>query len=1339
VFTVGHGLLNKQTVNNMAAISPSPDYCGSARTRPCLRVYSVLHGGDGWVGQNNPSWCPQGEAIMPRTERPLDAAGGVLTTFAADLRLLRQKAGSPTYRELAKRAHYSIATLSNAANGRLLPSLAATLAYVRACDGDVDEWERRWRAVADELALADEQTDSTAELEQSPYIGLATFQIEDAGRFFGRDRLIERLVERVSRQRLVAVIGASGSGKSSLLRAGLLPALAETDDPPRVLIMTPRERPLHEYAIRLAAETGTDPDLLTIEPLHPDRLAETVEYLAARFSAGAEFILVVDQFEEIFTTCRNPREAAAFVATLLAAATDSTRTRVVLSMRSDFYGYLARHPSLMEALEDAQTLVGPMTVAELHEAITRPAVTSGYTVETTLVTRLVAESAGQPGMLPLVSHALLETWRRRRGNALTLAGYEAAGGVERALSRTAENAYLAMDKDGQDTARRVFLRLIALEEGTWPTKRRVSRGELDYGDNATAATSTITAVVDHLVQARLLTTDGGHVELSHEALISSWPRLADWLAEDQTGLRTHHALSQASRQWDSLGRDPGSLYRGTRLDQALDWHATHPDALNPVELEFLRTSRSERDRDQAVTRRRVRRTRQLVALLTVFLVLTVVATVFASRAAQTATEQRNTALSAKVAAQASALRTANPALAAQLSLAAYRLIPAIEARSSLLSAFATPYATRITGHATRINAVAFRADGHVLATAGDDNTVRLWNVEDPHHPSPLATLPDQGTAVRTIAFSATGGLLVVASARTVTLWDIADSRHPQELSTFGNSGAGVQALALHPAGALLATTGASQQVQLWDISDPRRPRVTAALPGSADAVASVAFHPRQPVLATASRDGTIRLWETGNAEQPSELATRRPNGERVETVTFHPHGNTLATAGADRTVRLWNVADPRNPFESAVLAGHTDTIYTAVFAPDGNSMATAGWDQDIRLWNTSDPHRPSELAVLPGHTGSVHSIAYSPGGTTLATGSWDHTVWLRDLAGTTLAGHQDTVSSMALTPDAVVTTGWDGTVRIWAIRDGQLLNTVNDHKATDNKAAVYASATYRTTLATAGEDGTIHLFDLADPRAPARLGVIGDSTDPVRALAFSPDGRTLAVSSEKTVRLWDVSDPSRPIGPTVLAGHTATVRALAYSPDGRTLASAGDDQVIRLWNVTDPHRPVEAALLTGHTEAVRAVTFSPAAQALVATAGMDGTIRLWDVTDTQRPTAMFVSSPHSHAFRTVSFSPDGRLLASGGDDRIARLWDVTASSQLTETAMLTGHTKAIWATAFTPDGTALATAGQDRTAIMWHLDADRTAAKICDLTSPSITQAEWQQYFPDLTYQPPCG
>jgi WD40 repeat protein len=1262
------------------------------------------------------AFCTRGGGVVPRPERPLDAGDGILLRFAADLRRLRREAGNPTLKELGRQAHYAASTLSEAAGGRSLPSLAVTVAFVQACGGDVDAWEQRWRDVAAELT-AEDTGDAENDGVRPPYVGLAAFGPEDAEWFFGRERLVDDLVCRLSRQRFVAVFGASGVGKSSLVRAGLVPSWQAHGESRSVVVFTPGPHPIEETAIRLARLTGTTPgqvhDELTADPRNLHRL---VRHALADQPDCAELAVVVDQFEEVFTLCRDDDERDRFVDMLLAATqAENSQCRVVVGVRADFYAHCTRHPRLVETLDKAQVTVGPMGTDELRRAIMQPAARARCTLEAALVAELTAQAAGQAGVLPMLSHALLETWRRRRGNTLTLPGFQAAGGIAGALRRTAETLYGAMDPAQQRLAKDLFLRLTALGEGTEDTKRRIFRTELDTIDPNTEL------VLDRLARARLITLARDTVEITHEALIRCWPRLYGWLSEDRDGLRVYRQLTEAAKQWVGLDRDPDALWRGARLALAEDWLGTRNPALTAVERDFLTASQSAYAAELAAARRRSRRLRQLVALLTVLLVAAVTTGVLAVKAEQTAVRQRNIATSQRVANEAARLRGTRPALGAQLALAAYRLAPTAEARSSLLSTFATPYATLLTSN-DGFGAVATSPDGRVLATAS--TTATLWDVTDVFHPRRLA---DMDTGVSSVTFSPQGNTLAVAHRNGgVRLWDTSNPRQPRETVRLDTK---ATTASFHPNGHLLATAGT-----LWDVSDPSRPRQTADLGAE---TSSVVFDAPRRSLAAVHRGTGVGLWDVTDPDHARETAHLDVN---ANAAAFNPAGNVLAVAGNDFTIKLWDVSDPGRPRALATLVGHTDAARAVVFAPDGRTLASGSTDASVRLWDVTDLGQPHELLVLGGHTGAVNSMAYSADGRLLITGSADHTTRLWDLSGPILTGHTNSVYAVAFSPDGrfLASGSYDTTVRLWDASDPRHplpLSVITGHTAPVNHVVFSPDSRF---LASGGYDTTVRLWDVADPRHPVEAAVFTGGTATVIAIAFSPDARTLITGNDDdTAKLWDVTDPHNPRQITTLTGHTDEVGSVAFSPDNRTLATASADRTVRLWDATDRRKPQVLTTLTGHTDSVKAVAFSPDGHLLV-TASADRTTRLWNVTNPTDPQQLATTSGYADAVNSVAISSDNHTLAAASADRTIRLWDITNPRTPNHLATLTGHNKPVDMAAFHPYRDILATGGEDSLDILWENDPESVAAHICAITDPAISRAEWERYFPGLDFQPPC-
>ncbi|MEU7072342.1 hypothetical protein AB0B30_34905 [Streptomyces narbonensis] len=478
---------------------------------------------------------------MGRKEKRLDPSEGPVAEFAHALRRLRQDAGGPVYSEMARRSGaYSVTTFSRAAGGEHLPTLPVALAYVAACGGDLAEWEAYWRRMSEEAVLGRRPgTDA----EPSPYRGLARFEPADSDLYFGRDRSVADLLDLAGGHRLVCVFGASGSGKSSLLRAGLIPRLLDPaqsgERPAAVRILTPGEDPFTTHGPSLVAA-----------------------------DAQGDTWLVVDQFEEVFTLCHDAVERARFVDALLAAGDPVRRLRVVLGIRADFYPHCLEHTGLATAIRDASLPIGKMTQAELREAICGPAAARRLVVERALTEVLVEEVSGQTGGLPMLSHALLETWRRRRGRTLTLAGYQGVGGMRGAVAQSAEAAYSRLDLAQAETARQIMLRLITPGQGAVDTRRPAARAEIASIGNGG---SEVNAVLETLARARLIIVDRDRVELAHETLITAWPRLQGWIEQDRETLRLHRWLTEAADAWEAVGRDPGVRISPVRLAQLGDF------------------------------------------------------------------------------------------------------------------------------------------------------------------------------------------------------------------------------------------------------------------------------------------------------------------------------------------------------------------------------------------------------------------------------------------------------------------------------------------------------------------------------------------------------------------------------------------------------------------------------------------------------------------------------------------------------------------------------------------------------------------------------------------------
>ncbi|WP_435857731.1 nSTAND1 domain-containing NTPase [Streptomyces mirabilis] len=755
---------------------------------------------------------------MGRRESPVDPNAGPVQRFAYELRKLRQEAGGLTYREMARRARYSVTSLSRAAAGDELPSLPVTLAYAEACGADLAEWERRWRAAARDSAVREDAgTDS-------PYPGLARFEAGDHERFFGRGQLVADIRRLARELRFAAVFGPSGSGKSSLLRAGLIPAL-RGEQLAAIRILTPGEHPLRSHTDALIPKNG-----------------------------DADTVVVVDQFEELFTLCQDPAERTEFIDALLAARSPDSRLRVITAVRADFYGRCAEHRELADALRDANLLVGPMNPAELRKAIVGPATATGLIVERELTARLVREVAGEPGGLPLMSHVLRETWRRRRGRALTMEAYDAAGGVQGAVAKTAEDVYTQLTPAQAGIARRILLRLIAPGEGSQDTRRPVDRAELDTGRPEDTV-----VVLERLARARLLTLDDSTVDLAHEALITAWPRLRSWIDEDRERLRVHRRLTEAARAWHDLGRDPGALYRGSRLATAEEHFAGGgAEDLTDLERSFLAAGSAGRVRER-------RRLRGLVGTLSLLLALAVLAGAVAWQQNRSNDRQHTQTEARRIAAVADSMRFSDPVKAMQLSVAAWRLAHTTETRAALLGAkaqkerdvFAPPeYYSDDPDVAQRM----LSADGRTLVSLGK-RWIRRWAVGT--HKL-LASVKGVGKALGSFEYR------LSPDAHTLLEYDV-DGAGPVRVRSLVPGLSDDQILPstdtadFAPSGRTVLTDDTSsgrpgqRKVRLWDV---RNRRVLFERPFADDDSAEyTAVAPDDRRVALCLPDGSLEMWD----------------------------------------------------------------------------------------------------------------------------------------------------------------------------------------------------------------------------------------------------------------------------------------------------------------------------------------------------------------------------------------------------------------------------------------------------------------------------------------------
>jgi WD40 repeat protein/DNA-binding XRE family transcriptional regulator len=1163
----------------------------------------------------------------------------------------------------------------------------------------------------------------------SPYRGLAAFEEQDAAFFFGREAATAQVLERMSRHLaapgMLMVTGVSGAGKSSLLRAGVLPRVREdglaaapgASSWPRVLFTATRA-PLDELALRVALLAGTDASMVRrgleadpagfalparqaalARPPGPAGNGDRPVAESGQPSLPRRLLLVVDQFEELFTQCADEGQRRAFITALHAAATaahgpeQSPAALVVLGVRADFEARCADYPELAGAVQD-RYLVTAMTERQLRMAITEPASKADSGVDDGLVEVLLAEvRTGQPGtsgagMLPLLSHALDQAWRSRSGQVLTLADYERTGGIVSAVAGSAQRAYDRLTPGQQAAARQVFLRLIATSAEGVDSADRATRAELTEGKTPADAED-VAVVLEAFAAERLLTLAAGTVELSHEALLTAWPLLRDtWLADTHADRIVRTRLHAIAAEWERHARDRSYLYTGSLLAAATGTAtrigadpARHPP-LSQTERDFLHASNR--------AHRRAGRRRQAVIAGLLALTLTALTTAgIAVHNAASTSHQHAIALSRQLAAESLNIDGTYPVTARQLAVAAWAVFPTSQAASAITTLLAEQQQKgMLPADPVTVTGVAFSPDGTLLASGGGDGMVRLWN---PHTGRPL-------------------GAPMHASARY-----------------------GVSAVAFSPDGRLLAGGGGDGMVRLWNAHTGRPVTLPIQASNVSNGVSAVAFSPDGRLLASGGGDGTVRLWNphTGHPVG-APMHASAING--VYAVAFSPNGRLLASGGGDGTVRLWNPVTGRPVGAPLAATSPFNGVSAVAFSPDGTLLATADGGGTVRLWNPATGQPVGAPIQASNASNGVPGVAFSPHGDLLATADGDGTVRLWDpvtgrAVGAPIQASSKTVDGVAFSPhgNLLATSVAAGIVRLWNPHTGQPVGVPMHASAINGMSGVAFSPDGRL-LASADGDGTVRLWDAATGRP---VGAPIHATSPrygVAGVAFSPDGRLLAsADGDGMVRLWDAAT-GRPVGAPIHATRSRWgVHAVAFSPHGTLLASADGDGMVRLWNPVTG-RPVGKPLQTGsgYQTGVYGVAFSPDGD-LLASAGGDGMVRLWNpVTGRPIGAPLHATSNPQFGAAWVAFSPDGRLLVSAGGDGTVRLWNpvtgrpVGAPIQAAQIFVVT--------VAFSPDGRLLASGAGDGTVQLWQVSPFTHAyAVLCADAGPPTPQ-EWNHY-----------
>ncbi|MGW4380922.1 WD40 repeat domain-containing protein [Kitasatospora sp. NPDC004531] len=1046
-----------------------------------------------------------------------------------------------------------------------------------------------------------------------------------------------------------------------------------------------------------------------------DALTTCPESIADPPTEAPRLLLAVDQFEELFTACKDEQEREAFIRALSALCTRTEqgsppRAVVLIGLRADFYGHCAAYPALHTALKTSQVLVGPMLPEELRDAVEKPALLAGLRVEQGLVDLLLQdlrtrsdERRDAVAALPLLSHALLATWQKRTGRILTLTGYQASGGIWHAVRQTAEDTYQALAPEEQQAAQQILLQLVHLVDGAEDTRRRAPLTDLGLDTDPAAP-----AALDALVHARLVVVDDGHAELVHEAVLHAWKRLADWIREDRAGLVVRQRLHDAAKAWERDGRDEGALYRGVRLAAARQWieESAERHGTIPVAREFVTASLTRQSAEQRTARRRTTRLRALAATLAVLLLIAVTGVGAAVWQNRVAGEQRDL-LASKVAAQtADRLRTTDPTLALQLALSARHIADTPEARSSIYNAALAPYYTPINGHTDTVRTLAFNADRHLLVSSGRDHTARLWDLSDPRRPRPVGLIDTHDS---TLALSRDGRLLATANTDdSVQLWDVSDPARPAAVAILANTHG---CLAFSPNGHALAAV-AEDRSELWDLTDPRQPVRAGAIPPGTGTAQCVAFSSDGNLLAfavnAADSNYAAELWNIADLANPTRSAVL--DNSHPYSLAFSPRGPLLAVGTSHDGVRLWDATDPAKPrlvtpYEedppdsaSPVEIDSGQVVATVVFSPDGRTLALGASNDDghqlghAATVDITDPHQPVVLAEFPT-PGILTSVQIGDRGSLFSAGAEpDIRHWYPPIDSTlpntnTDGGYSPEGRVLAWATDALTANGHGQTYRLWRttgpydLRPSGTLNAPNVLMVNERTLLSYI------------EGGSARLWDITDPDHPAPGNTLNEIADFVPhskgehwdahvALA----GGLLALNgSDGLIHLWDVGDPNAAKPLFTVQSPQPPGRLLLDKRKLVSIDQQGLHPTIQVWDLSDPRRPVTSpALPIGDSVAFESRTTDLLAIATGSTSQNPKSVQLWNLADPAHPD--HAELPNG-IVNGLTLSPDGRTLAVTTDKTID-LWDVSDIHRPTKTNALT--TEQPGAVGFSPDGRLLA-------------------------------------------------
>ncbi len=1143
---------------------------------------------------------------------------------------------------------------------------------------------------------------SMGSVANCPYRGLAAFKEEDAPYFYGRETVTQQLVAAVKKKHLVAVVGASGSGKSSVVFAGLIPQLKRDRSYDwQIISFRPGNNPLESLAIALTQRLGTG-ETRENSPIPNYRLAELELEVELRNSDRAlqnflesiitaapksHLVVIADQFEELYTLCQDTEQRKIFLDNLLNAVKSVPGFTLVLTLRADFFGEALSYRPFADVLQDAQVNLRPMNALELETAITQPAQILNVQLEPGLTQRLINVVLDSPSHLPLLEFTLTQLWQKQQQGWLTHQAYADIGGVETALANHAESVYVQLNSEDKERVQQIFIQLVQSTDNNADIRRLANREEVGEEN---------WNLVTRLADARLLVTNRNEitnvetVEIIHEALIKNWRRLKQWMQIDGEFRRWQEQLRILIKQWENSNQDVGALLRGKPLIDAEEWLLQRTTQINATERSFINLSLELRNREHQAQNAARKRT---IILLTTGLVgaLLLAGVAFFQRQQAQINELKALNLSAKV-----LLKSGNeveafiPTLKVIKNLEELKLLDyqtKIGLSTSILENInqVREY-NRFTGHEGEVTSVKFSYDGQFLASASQDASIRIWRGNG----RLLQTLAGHRDGVFSVIFSQNNQLLITASFdNTISFWRYDNSTNLFENQPFFRllEKDGLGAIALSPDGKILATANRKGQIKLWTLDG----QLIRTIPAHNQRIWSVNFSPDGQTLATASADKTVKLWNL----EGKALKTLQGHSNEVLSVNFSPDSKFIASTSKDKTVKVWDFTGQL----LHTLDGHNNEILDVNFSPDSKFIASASADDTVKVWSIprdDKSNSPSLIYTFSGHGGKASEVSFSPDGKTIASASADKIIKLWHLQGILPSFPGNSVS---ISPDGkTVAVGNQQGIVTLRQRDGNLLGSFNAHEGKIIKVLFHPTGK---NIVTIGADNQIKLWNLDGKLLNSWQGhekannSILDIYDPIQDVSFSPDGKNIATIGriDKKVKVWNLQG-------TLLKSWQTNydlITKINFSPDSKTLATAGD-KTVKLWNL-------EGKLLqtlSGHQNNIASVIFSPDGK-VIATAGIDKTVKLWY----SESGKLLRSLQHNESVYSVGFSPNNQILISASADKI-NLWSLTGKRLYT----LQGHRSNISEVNFSSDGNIITSVDVNQV-IVWNLDINDLQQRSC--------------------------